>query len=151
MNTSSNHFRIHARRLRAFTQVELLAVLVVIGVLVLLLIPKLRRDKAVAERISCTGHLKNIGFCFRIFATDNEGFLPFQLSTNSPGTNNPISRPNFGGTREYALDPASAWRHFAVISNEISTPLIVYCPADRERRPATSWAEFTNNHFLGRR
>lgn len=140
--------RPRTRLLRAFTKVELLAVLAVIGVLVLMLIPKLRRDKAVAERISCNGHLKNIGFCFRIFATDNQGFMPFQFSTNSPGANNPISRPNFGGTREYALDPASAWRHFAVISNELSTPLIVHCPADRERAPARNFLEFTNNRFL---
>ncbi len=145
---SSKHFRIHACRLRAFTKVELLAVLAVIAVAVLMMIPALQRAKAKAERISCVGHLKNIGLGFRIFATDNQGLMPFQFSTNSPGTNNPISRPNFGGTREYALDPASAWRHFAVISNEISTPLIVYCPADRERRPAASWAEVTNNQFL---
>lgn len=140
--------RPRTRLLRAFTKVELLVVLVVIGVLVLKLIPKLQRDKAVAQRISCNGHLKNIGFCFRIFATDNEGFLPFQFSTNSPGTNNLISRPNFGGTLEYALDPASAWRHFAVISNELSTPIIVNCPADRERAPARTFQEFTNNRFL---
>ncbi len=136
------------RRRNAFTKVELLAVLVVIGTLVVMLIPKLQREKAIAERISCVSCLKNIGLGFRIFATDNQGFMPLQFSTNSPGTNNPISRPNSGGTREYALDPASAWRHFTVITNELSTPKILHCRADRERTPARNFLEFTNNRFL---
>lgn len=140
--------RTRSHRLQAFTKVELLVVLVVIGVLVSLVIPKLQRDKALAQRISCVGRLKSIGLGFRIFATDNEGFMPFQFSTNSPETNNPISRPNFGGTREYALDPASAWRHFAVISNELGTPKILHCRADGERTPARNFLEFTNNRFL---
>ena len=140
--------RPRTRLLRAFTKVELLAVLVVIGVLVSLVIPKLQRDKALAQRITCVGRLKSIGLGLRIFATDNEGFMPFQFSTNSPETNNPTSRPNFGGTREYALDPASAWRHFAVISNELGTPKTLHCRADWERTPARTFLEFTNNRFL---
>lgn len=142
MNRTRSHF------LQAFTKVELLAVLAVIAVAVLMMIPALQRAKAKAQRISCVSCLKNIGLSFRIFATDNQGFMPFQFSTNSPGTNNPISRPNFGGTREYALDPASAWRHFMVLTNELSTPKILHCRADRERTPARNFLEFTNNRFL---
>jgi type II secretory pathway pseudopilin PulG len=134
--------------IRAFTKVELLAVLAVIAMAVLMMIPALQRARSKAERISCVSCFKNIGLGFRIFATDNQGFMPFQFSTNSPGTNNPISRPSFGGTREYALDPVSAWRHFAVITNELSTPKILHCRADRERTPARNFLEFTNNRFL---
>lgn len=140
--------RPRASRLRAFTKVELLSVLAAIGALVLMLIPAMLRARSKARRIGCVSRLKNIGVGFRIFASDNQGFMPFQFSTNSPGTNNPISRPNFGGTREYALDPASAWRHFAVLSNELSTPNILVCPADRERALARTFLEFTNNRFL---
>jgi len=118
------------------------------GLLVLLTIPAMLRARAKARRIGCVSHLKVVGLGFRIFATDNQGFMPFQFSTNSPGTNNPISRPSFGGTREYALDPAGAWRHFAMLSNQLNLPVILHCPADRERTPARTFLEFTNNRFL---
>ncbi|MCW5560154.1 MAG: hypothetical protein KIT22_20235, partial [Verrucomicrobiae bacterium] len=106
-------------------------------------------SRAIALKITCNGHLKNISFSFRIFTTDNGGYFPFQISTNGIATTNqPPANKLAGGTREYASDPASVWRHFAVLSNELSVPVILYCPADRERSAATDWAQFTNNRFL---
>ncbi len=49
---------------------------------------------------------------------------------------------------EYARDPASAWRHWALLSNELSTPKILICPADKERTVARNFTQFTNNGFL---
>jgi prepilin-type N-terminal cleavage/methylation domain-containing protein len=139
--------RTRTSALRAFTQIELLVVLAVLGVLVLLLLPALARAKSKAQRISCVSHLKNIGLAYRIFATDCGGFYPFQISTNGTAATNrpPVSD---WGTREFAQDPASAWRHFAALSNELSLPRIVQCPADKQRVATRNWAEFTNNRFL---
>ena len=55
---------------------------------------------------------------------------------------------NRGGTLRFAPDPDSLWRHFLAISNELSAPRLVICPSDRDRRPARTWAEFNDNHFL---
>ena len=140
-------WRTRTSALRAFTQVELLVVLAVLGFLVLLLLPALARAKAKAQRISCVSHLKNIGMAYRIFATDCGGFYPFQISTNGTVAINRPSDRDFG-TREFAQDPASAWRHFAALSNELSLPRIVQCPSDTQRVATRNWAEFTNNRFL---
>ena len=133
MNTPSNHFRIHARRLRAFTQVELLAVLVVFGLLVLMTIPAMSKARDRRNRIACVNNLKNIGLAFRIFRGEN---FPWNLDTDR------------GGTIHFATNPAALWRHLVAISNEMGDPKRFICPSDLERRSAASWSEFTNNHFV---
>lgn len=123
--------------------------LAVLTLLVLLLgIPALARAKAKANRISCVSHLANIGLAFRIFATDNGGFFPFQVSTNGSVTTNRPVEDGLVGTREFAQDAVSVWRHFAALSNELSTPLILRCPNDKERTATRRFTEFTNNRFL---
>ena len=141
-------WRTRASALRAFTQVELLAVLAVFALLLLMLgIPAAIRVKAKSHRIGCVSRLKNIGMAFRIFATDCGGFYPFQISTSGTvAINRPSDRDV--GTLEFAQDPASAWRHFAALSNDLSVPVIVQCPADKQRVATRNWAEFTNNRFL---
>lgn len=131
----------------AFTLVEVLVVLATLALLVMLLIPALGRAKTKANRISCVSCLKNHGLALRIFATDNQGLFPFQISTNGiVGTNRNSSIGR--GTLEYAHDAANAWRHWALLSNELSTPKILICPADKERIVAPNFRQLTNNGFL---
>lgn len=67
-----------------------------------------------------------------------------------------------GGTREWLIDGSQLWRHWLMLSNELSTPKLLTCPADHERLPRKflffgtkllAWDEFTNNshlsYFLG--
>jgi prepilin-type processing-associated H-X9-DG protein len=96
--------------------------------------------KKKAQRISCVGRLKNIALSFRVFATDHTNLFPMQLSTN------------YGGSREY-IGAGDVFRHFKALSNELTTPLILICPADN-RSPAKDFVtDFTNNqkvsYFLG--
>ena len=128
--------RPRTRFLRAFTKVELLAVLVVFGLLVLMTIPAMSKARERRNRIACANNFKYIGLSFRIFPTDQEGYLPWNVDTNR------------GGTIHHATNPAALWRHLVAISNEISHPKFFICPTDRERRCATSWSEFTNNRFV---
>lgn len=139
--------RSRSRSHHAFTRVELLAALLSIGVLVLMLASALVRAKAQTRRIGCISRLKNIGLSMRVFSTDNGGLFPFQRSTNgTTATNHPVD--SAGGTLEFAQDPASAWRHFAALSNELGSPVIARCPADKQREATRNWAEFTTNKFL---
>jgi type II secretory pathway pseudopilin PulG len=133
---SSNHFRIHACRLRAFTKVELLAVLMVFGLLVLMTLPAMAKARDRRNRIACVNSLKNIGLAFRIFSRTSAPEFPWTVDSSD------------GGSKEHVTDPAALWLHFAAISNELSQPKHFICPSDRERRSATSWSEFTNNHFV---
>lgn len=125
----------------AFTKIELLAVVVVLAVGLAMLLPALGRAKAKRQRVACVNNLKNIGLAFRIWDTSGGGYFPWQVDAER------------GGTIRFTNDPTALWRHFAAVSNELSTPLPVFCPTDKERRPARSWAALSNNlplsYFLG--
>ena len=129
--------RDQAGRSRAgVTLLEVLAAVAVVAVLFGLVLPALNQKRRISNRINCIKCLKDVGLAFNSFARDNTNTFPFQISTN------------LGGTREWNGNPSLAWRQFAVISNELSTPIIVSCPLDSERRETREWGQFTNNSHL---
>jgi prepilin-type N-terminal cleavage/methylation domain-containing protein len=128
------------RPLRAFTIIELLVVVVVIAILAAVLLPALSKAKAKAMRISCVGHLKNIGLANRIFATDNGELFPWERSL-APATNR-INFPDLTGLS--AADQIV--RIYQSVSNELSTPKIIVCPAD-VRRDAANWQTLTASNI----
>ena len=60
---------------RAFTLVELLAVVAVIGMLAAFLLPALGKTKE-AERIDCANNLRQINLAAQMYIDDPEDFLP---------------------------------------------------------------------------
>lgn len=123
----------------AITLLEVLLVLAAVAILAGLVVPWIFAGRAKANRIRCVNNLKNVGLGFRIFSTDHNGQYPWKLS----GTN---------GTKDLLSDPTAVVRHFQFISNEITTPLILGCPADTERRRVSRFADFGLNnlsYFLG--
>lgn len=113
----------------AFTLIELLVVIFVVVILLGMILPRasgVSQDKA--RRIKCGNNLKNIGLGLRIFADDNGDLFPWQ-STNALGEIKV----------DYSKDPL---HHFRAITDELSTPIILHCPADRRTR-AETWSELT--------
>jgi prepilin-type processing-associated H-X9-DG protein len=54
---------------------------------------------------------------------------------------------NQGGTMEF-VGTGEIFRHFQVMSNELSTPKILFCPNDAKRRCATNFEnDFNNSHI----
>jgi hypothetical protein len=104
----------------AFTLIELLTIVTVIAVVAALVATAglmMRRAKARAIRINCVCDMKQCALAFTVWSGDNNGKFPMQVSTN------------FGGTLELVPE-GNAFRHFQVMSNELSTPMAVSCPAD---------------------
>lgn len=63
-------------RRQAFTLVELLVVIGIIGVLVSLLLPSLQRARESANKTKCMSNLRSVGQAQLMYAQDNNGFVP---------------------------------------------------------------------------
>jgi hypothetical protein len=124
--------RLSNQRNHALTLVEVLVVIVVLVVLVVLLLPAFISDRPRhAPRIYCVNNLKEIGLAYRLWAGDNNDKFPMQVS---------ITDTN-GGTLEL-ISTGNVVTTFQIMSNELSTPKILYCTADKDHTRAT---DFTTN------
>src|SRR5579871_1287727 len=65
----------------AFTLMELLVVVAIIGILAALLLPVLSQSKARSRRTICLNNLKQINLAFQSYAGDNDDVLPAAPNT----------------------------------------------------------------------
>src|SRR3954469_12724573 len=75
---------------RAFTLVELLVVIGVIGILLGLLMPALTRARAQANSVRCKSNLRTLGQMLVIYENDNKGYL-YPVGPNSAFTGKPTT------------------------------------------------------------
>ena len=112
---------------KAFTLVELLVVIVVLAIFFSMIdfgAPQNAKKKA--QRISCLSNLKQIGISFRIWEGDNGYKFPMEISATNAEAMKLITNG-----KAYVL-----WQ---MMSNELSTPKILYCPAETEHNYATNF------------
>jgi competence protein ComGC len=120
-------------REHAFTLVALLVIIALIAILAAMLLPALAAAKKRAQSISCVNQLKQCGLAFKIWEGDNNDKMPMGVPEEK------------GGTLE-CITGAETYRHFQVMSNELSTPRILVCPADPERTATVSFTRLRNHN-----
>jgi prepilin-type N-terminal cleavage/methylation domain-containing protein len=77
LNDQNTHIPAHtSRTCPAFTLVELLVVIGIIGVLLAVLLPSLSRAREAAKTIKCAANLRSIGQGMAVYVVDYKGYLP---------------------------------------------------------------------------
>jgi type II secretory pathway pseudopilin PulG len=136
--------RISNHKAAALTRVEVLVVISIVAVLTLIFFRKteleIRADRLYSANILCVNNQKEIALSFRAWAGDHNDKFPMQVSVTN------------GGTMELA-NGENAWINFFVMSNKLSTPKVLICPADTDKIAANSFtAGFDNSkisYFVG--
>jgi competence protein ComGC len=113
-----------------WTKGELLVVIAVVVVLLVVLLPALARVTSRVSKQSCVNHMKQIGTGFRLWAYEHEQRYPFSHLSAT-----------------YAGNATNLWKLFQMAADDISSPRILVCPQDSERRPALDFLTETNAQF----
>jgi prepilin-type N-terminal cleavage/methylation domain-containing protein len=113
---------------RAFTVIELLTVVAIIGILAALLLSVIGRARERGRRLGCAGNLRQIGQGIAMYADDYYQRVPYAT------TNVVAVRPIFDRSNH----------SFGLLSNYVNGSFAIFkCPSDR-RTPARSITNFAS-------
>jgi len=137
-----------SKTIRAFTLIELLVVIAIIAILAALLLPALARAKARAQKIQCVNNLKQDALSFRIWQGDNNDLFPMFVTKAQGGAKEAVGPKATANSQTGNFDQAipgncrGVFSMFLVMSNELSTPKILFCPSEYQttRQQATTFA-----------
>jgi prepilin-type processing-associated H-X9-DG protein len=130
--------RLSDQRETAMTLFEVGVVVAIVMILAALLL-SIARPRRPHTGIFCVNNLKQIGLAYRIWEGDNGDIYPMGISVTNGGSMGLVQKGNAVAT-------------FQVMSNELSTPLILLCPEDVNRVLATNFASLSNSnvsYFVG--
>ncbi|HUC85040.1 MAG TPA: prepilin-type N-terminal cleavage/methylation domain-containing protein [Candidatus Acidoferrales bacterium] len=132
---------------KAFTLIELLVVIAIIAILAAMLLPALAAAKRKAQKINCTNNIKQVGLSFRIWEGDNNDRYPMAVSQTQGGAQEYTSHSNGTATPGVPASADCPGMVYMVMSNELSTAKILFCPSDNIHPNAAT--NFTYGSLLG--
>ncbi|MFA6960984.1 MAG: prepilin-type N-terminal cleavage/methylation domain-containing protein [Opitutaceae bacterium] len=137
----------------AFTLIELLAVIAIIGVLVAILIPIVGSVRTSARASKCVSNLRQYSTAFQLYGNDNRGFYP---APRQPDANNPSANGNSsGGNWQLELAPYTSPKmvdgavNFYRLKERDGEINIAYCPSYADFFSNVAEVQATNLNALG--
>jgi prepilin-type N-terminal cleavage/methylation domain-containing protein len=111
----------------ALTLVEVLVVITVLAILAAIFLPAIAAYKVRKLKIrnGCVNNLREISLAYRVWEGDHGDKYPMFVFVTNGGAMELIATGNVAAC-------------FQVMSNELSTPIILTCPEDKKRLPAAT-------------
>jgi prepilin-type processing-associated H-X9-DG protein len=138
ISTALKHVTIRNRR--AFTIIELVALVGITLLLGCIVLAGLASHRHRAKAEACKDNLKEIGVAFRTWALDCGDLYPSRVTIDN------------GGAKEQ-IEMGNVFFNFLVMSNEIGSPRILVCPQDGEKTANANFScAFSNtnvSYFVG--
>jgi prepilin-type N-terminal cleavage/methylation domain-containing protein/prepilin-type processing-associated H-X9-DG protein len=129
-----NKNQIARRETEAFTLIELILAIAILGILAALLLPTLGRSKASARSAACLSNLHQIGLALQQYVDESENRLPLMwdapLGTNDIQTNNLLPTVD------------------KVLTVYLSTTHVLRCPSDDRALFAQTGSSYAWNTLL---
>ena len=136
------NLRLSPQRNAAMTLFEVGVVVAILMVLAVIFFQYLLPPRHLvrrSSRIGCINNLMQIGLAYRVWEGDNGDIYPMGISVTNGGSKETVATGNVVQT-------------FLLMSNELSTPRILVCPADSSRTAALSFTGLANSnvsYFIG--
>jgi hypothetical protein len=132
--------RISVPKRSGITRTDVLIAVSAAALLGYVSLPRLTICRADARRISCVNNLKQTGVALRTWASEHDNRFPWTVPQNE------------GGTLEFQRT-LGVFRLFQIASQELTTPKVLWCPADASRVRATNFGAKLSNqnisYFVG--
>lgn len=141
----------------AFTLIELLAVLAIIGVLAAILLPALAGARERSRGICCLNNTRQLTLAWRLYADDHNGMLPYNLvmvpnapnsspRTNINWVNNVMTKGTDSDNTNVATITAASLGPYVV-----SVTSIFHCPSDctlSAAQSAAGWSQRIRSYSM---
>jgi competence protein ComGC len=131
--------RLSKKRNSGMTLFEVGVVIAVVMLMAIVLLPRLTTPNVRYGKINCVNNLKQIGLAYRIWEGDNGDVYPMGISVTNGGSMEMVATGNVVQT-------------FLVMSNELGTSKILYCPEDKAHTITNMFAGLANSnisYFVG--
>ncbi|MDR1283905.1 MAG: DUF1559 domain-containing protein [Opitutaceae bacterium] len=113
---------------RAFTLIELLTIIAIIGILAAIIIPTVGRVRQSARAAQCISHLRQLGTALNLFADENRGMYPIRYHDGTTRTNPDYDKTWMMQLASYIGIPEG---RIGVALDETKNVGVLVCPAWR--------------------
>ncbi len=144
IGVAESGLRMHSSRaaVRAFTLIDILVTIAVIGVLIAIMLPSIASVKETAHQVVCRSNIRQMAFAVDMYAEGNKNYIPSTLTisnmqdfTNETSYNTLTLRfvPDGG----YTQITAPRWDGLGLLfdAEYLPVPKIFYCPSHRGENP----------------
>jgi hypothetical protein len=131
-------------KMEAFTRVELLTTLAVLGLLAIVTASVCADTRDRSERIMCLNNQRLIGRGFHAWSADHGAENPWWVFARQGGTRpepgGPVTLTVPGVANYPAVIANNAWFQFMWVYEELPSPSVLVCPADPGRQRASNFS-----------